>query len=103
MSRYSDAEKLRSTNLKLVVLHKEFNHQDEVISCYDAALATYDFSDPASADAISCSELWMEYAAYVLNRDVIPEKCWEMVCLFFFYYKTFFTPAGCLAATAPKL
>ena len=79
LCRHSDKEKLRSTHLKLVVLHKEFNHQDKVIDCYDAALATYDLNDSTPADTSSCSELWLEYATYVLNRDVIPGKCWEKV------------------------
>lgn len=80
MCCHSDTEKVQATYLKLVALHKEFNHQDEVISFYNAVLATYDLTDPSSADASSsCSELWMEYTAYVLNRDEMPENCWEKV------------------------
>ena len=77
----SDVEKLRSTYQKLASLHKEFNHQDQVVRCYSAAVMTYDPGDLSDSEASSCSALWMDFSAYIVGREGIPEGCLEMVCM----------------------
>jgi hypothetical protein len=77
----SDAEKLRATYQKLVALHKEFNHQEEVIACYSAAALTYSPSDLSGAELGSYSQLWMDFSAYLVGREKIPGDCLERVCV----------------------
>ena len=78
----SDVEKVRSTYQKLIALHREFNHQDDVICCYDTALQTFHGDESAFATAeasSSCSEMWLNFAMYLLGREKLPEDCWEKV------------------------
>ena len=83
-SSNSDVEKVRSTYQKLIALHREFNHQDDIIRCYDIALQTFRGrgDDPAAVIAeasSSCSETWLNFATYLLGREKLPEDCWEKV------------------------
>lgn len=78
----SDADKVCATYHKLIRLHKEFNHQEEVIGCYDALTLTYGSGELSDSDAGSCSEMWAEFTAYVVVREHIPEECWGKVGIY---------------------
>ena len=87
MYTHSNIIKKRATLQKLILLHKEFNHDDRVFHCYSELVDSIDTggreepiamsTDGDSAAAVS--QIWLETTSYLLNRKELTVEGWALV------------------------
>ena len=75
---------MRSTLQKLIALHKEFHHDDNVLHCYSQLVHTIGSSEGEGAVAMATqgddiAQIWIETTSYLLGRKELSTDVWTMV------------------------
>lgn len=86
MSFFSNAVKKRSTLQKLIVLHKEFDHDAEVLHCYKELVDSIassgeekEMATPHEDDSAAIDQAWIEATSYLLGRKELSDEAWALV------------------------
>ena len=83
----SNVLKTRSTLQKLIALHKEFHHDDDVLHCYSQLVHTIGSGEGEGAvamatqgdDEAAVAHIWTETTSYLLGRKELSADVWTMV------------------------
>ena len=92
-TNYSNVPKTRSTLQKLIILHKEFHHDDDVLLCYSQLVGTIESGEgreePVAVatpgdDQAAVGQIWIETTSYLLGRKELTPDTWTMVSIYMY-------------------
>ena len=87
---FSNIPKTRSTLQKLISLHKEFHHDDDVLHCYSQLVGTIESGEgreepvamaTPGGDQAAVGQIWIETTSYLLGRKELTADTWSMVSI----------------------
>ena len=80
----SNVPKTRSTLQKLIALHKEFDHDDDIMHCYSQLVHTIEGEESVAMatpddNQTAVTQIWVETTSYLLGKSELSPDTWYMV------------------------
>ena len=79
----------------MIVLHKEFHHDDDILQCYSQLVGTIESGEgreePVAMATLgddgraAVGQIWIETTSYLLGRKELTPDTWTMVSMYGMY------------------